>query len=690
MPSTPRRKTVTSRLAAPLLGLLLPVACADEPAASDSASEGASETDATGTGPGEGTPPADQPTAGDPTGVPVDSEGRYFIRIDDEPVPPVVLEMDKAKVIEVFGDDALKQIDLLEVDTTALLTTVLDQIQNACGNKWRLDSVNPMHDCQNPQYIPYDGMTADQLKAKYAEFGKNFGPDWKTSPEYAMVRLLSMTAANANVMGTALQKAAQYIADNPDVLKITFKSLLAQSLGLAVTEAFVPLDQLTLALQHTLIGSHPNVGNIEGKLPVTLYDAVYDMRPLAEKFGKKDDHPGILLADDETFTTKSDALTDEFRMKAIARSNLRLVEGIDASVGAGSMFVTTVPKIDCPTDDKPTKKCFVPLAFDFNDPEQVQLLGIAGMPTVDMRMSITELDTRIQPCTGEPSKGNYPDTPVGADDNWSTAQWTLERIIGTAGFYAYGDREYEQCFIKDGLTCDAGVWIGPSKIALKPPNPAGPVGWTQFKVLDKQVPAPQFLWEMFLEIAQVAIHDPTGDDDYAAPTPAQKANNIAEGDAKPVYALRGVPIGLTAEDMIKEIRPKLQEQADYIAHVILGKFWKHNDHLDFYYRRGEDGGAPMLFFIGPDDPRPSASDAGQPDESYAYAHPGFFADKDLGNKLSTLTKSKTDGTSHETLQLAVGETTVYMQDDAGQTYRLRFFVPEGADPTEIVVHVRPV
>jgi hypothetical protein len=31
-----------------------------------------------------------------------------------------------------------------------------------------------------------------------------------------------------------------------------------------------------------------------------------------------------------------------------------------------------------------------------------------------------------------------------------------------------------------------------------------------------------------------------------------------------------------------------------------------------------------------------------------------------------------------------------MQDDEKKVYRLRFFVPTGADPTEIVVHVRPV
>ncbi len=44
---------------------------------------------------------------------------------------------------------------------------------------------------------------------------------------------------------------------------------------------------------------------------------------------------------------------------------------------------------------------------------------------------------------------------------------------------------------------------------------------------------------------------------------------------------------------------------------------------------------------------------------------------------------------HEKLALPTGDTTVYMQDDAGDTYALRFYVPPGGDPTEIVVHVRP-
>ncbi|MBK7825941.1 hypothetical protein [Nannocystis sp.] len=178
------------------------------------------------------------------------------------------------------------------------------------------------------------------------------------------------------------------------------------------------------------------------------------------------------------FTTHSDALTPAFLMRAEAKSNLRLVEGVDASIGAGSMFISSDPD--------------APLAFDFNDPEKVQMLGIADAPTVDMRMAIHELDTFVPSCENDDKcQANYPDTPVDGDYIWTTPAWSLERIIGTAGYFAYGKVAHEDCLIF-GLPkpkCDAGVWIGPHKIPSPPPSgKGGPLGWTQFKVLDYHVP----------------------------------------------------------------------------------------------------------------------------------------------------------------------------------------------------------
>src|SRR5690606_10987621 len=98
----------------------------------------------------------------------------------------------------------------------------------------------------------------------------------------------------------------------------------------------------------------------------------------------------------------------------------------------------------------------------------------------------------------------------------------------------------------------------------------------------------------------------------AGPNDADPSNDpdleIEEGMMRPVFALKGVPIGLTADEMIAQIRPTLQAQADKIADVILGNYWTSNSRLDFYYRRAGDGGSPYLFFVGPEYKRPDADD----------------------------------------------------------------------------------
>ena len=708
MPSMPRRKPVTSSPAASLFGLAAPLlalltgACLEAPATSDSDSDSATDGSSSGTS-------TVAPTTGDDTGEPALAEGRYFIRIDDEPVPPVRLEMDRAKVLEVFGEAATKQIKLLDVDSAPLLAEVLARIQSSCGTAW--DDYTDVVDEKLPQDPKHNCATT--------ELGMTYGPDWKTSPQYAMVRLLTMTPRNGNVAGTALGQLWTYFHDpkkHNNAFGLSFEDLLAASLfcdasdldncvkqlnsfeqannpGFKTKEKelhttpFIPLAVLAETLKVTLMQSHPNINNPDGTLPVTLYDALYDMKPLAEKFGPvgvpgdPDYHPGLLMHDDAEFTTRSDALTADFKMAAIADSNLRLVEGIDASAGAGSMFISTAA---------------APLSFDFMDEQKVQLLGIAPAPIVDMRMRIAELTTTVPSCDGTHGDGeaacktNIPDAPLGGDKYiWGQPLWSLERIVAQAAYTAYKDRAFSYCFI-DGLPCDALVSIG------APPNPAG---WSIFDVkVGVLPPKPQFFWELLLGVAQVAVHDFTGPDvndvdkDLNKTEVLNAANGeleIDDGDANPIFALKNLSIGLTAEQMIAQIRPNLQAQAEFIAKTILGKFWKHNDHLDFYYRRGSDGGAPILFFAAPSDPRPDPNDPEQL-ATYGYAKPGFFADAALATRLSKTTLEGVADTEHEKLQLPAGETTVYMQDDAGKKYSLRFFVPTGADPTEIVVHVRPV
>jgi len=658
------------RLAAPLALALLFACNGDDTATgatasgtdSDTSTTGGTTTDASATATATATATAGTGTA--------EQGPRYFLRIDDEPVPPVILEMDKEKTLEVFGEAAARDTVLIEVDTQPLLVNALTAIQESCGKLWKNNWPDPKHNC---------GLT---------ELGKSYGADWKHSSEYSMVRMLTMTPANAVIKGTSLEPMYNVLAQINDP-NLKFSKVLAQTLGIAETDTFLGLDQLAQGLRQTLIASHPNVGDIHGRLPITLWDAANDFAPLGERFGPVGSHPGIL---DPEIPTKSDALTPAFKMRVIAESNLRWVDGIDLSEGGGEMFVVDGPSL---------------LTFDFLDPAKLQLEGIAAEPSVDMGFGIREAPDVVDACTDPATcTTNFPAEWIrGPDDAlqsgtpvpgtvWDYNAWLIEPIVARSALVAFWDLTYEKCLIFnfDKSKCQAGIWIGPEvDAAQKKPIDIldGPPGWSAFRAYDEPVPPAQFIWELFLEIAQVALHDIDGDDVPNDP------DDIQEGALAPVFSLKGIKIGLTAEQMIAQIRPKLQEQSDKLAEVIIGKYWKNNGRLDFFYRRaagdGDAAGAPHLFFIAEGDKRPDAADP-EALAAYTYTKPGFFTCPELTDacKASSLALPGIADTAHEKLRLVEGESTYYAQDDQGDTYAITFFVPPGSDPIEIVAQVRKV
>lgn len=683
--------------------LLLPASLVSLALAACNGSPPASTTEGATTDTGTGTT-GDTPTTSAGTAEPQPPElpkGLYALGLDDSPPSPIVLDLDRAGALEFFGDEAARDIKLIDVGTDALLADVLDRIQNSCGTTWK--SFQAVADDKLPQSALHN--------CSLTELGKTYGPDWKTSPQYAMVRLLTMTPRNGNVAGTALGSLWSYF-HNPEKLNnafgLSFEDILAASLScpddpndpndaadcvnkLKSTQqaqfpqykkveedlhmrTFIPLGVLSGTLKRTLMASHPNIANDSGKLPVSMYDALHDMAPLADKFGPVGEHPGLLMPDDADgdgqpeFATRSDAITPAFRMVVTADSNLRRVEGIDASTGVGEMFINPAG---------------TPLALDFMDEDKVKLEGIADVPTIDMRMRIAELDTRVASCDEDPvtCKTNKPDSPLGSDYVWSAPLWSLERIVADAAYETYKDRTFAHCFIT-GNPCDALVTIGAG---------GDPPGWSVFDVkVGVTTPKPQYFWELLLDVAQTALHDFTGPDisdadqdgNTAEILPAANGEpELAEGQAAPIFALKQVPIGLTAEEMLVDIRATLQTQADTIGELIVGKYWKNNSHLDFFFRRGDDG-LPYLHFIAPSDKRPHPDN---PDQlaSYDYANPGFFADAALTQKLSSTQIDGLADTDHEKF-LLTDDATLYMQDDDGVTYRLQFFV-YGATDVEVLV-----
>lgn len=622
----------------PLLALVTACASAETTVDGPGGSSGA---------PGEG--PGAEPT-----------EQRYFLRVDDEPVPLLKLDLNREKALKLFGEEAARQIVLLRMDTTALLQNVVDAIRNACGGAWRADDSAARADLSGSPYPTYD--------CSSTELGRTFGDDWRATPEFALVRLLGMTPANANVEGTSLQDFFHVMLQNREYWpRLDPANVLGIALGVPRTEPLIGTEALVAALRTQLLGTHPSVGNMGGRLPISLYDALRDLKTLPEKLGQRGtepwtgpgEHPGVLVPDDGGFTTTSDVLLPSFHMRVVARSNLHMVQGIALGKGAGEMFFSV-------GDD--------PLTFHFDDPAWLEVHGIADNPTIDMRLVMHEWPGIVPACTGLTACANNLPPPLGTP--WSGGVWTvppplLESIVARAAFNAYSQRRFTDCYVtKDGF-CLEGLDIGQN---------GAPPGWMVLRDDWKhvKVPEPQYLWELIDEIAQVALHDPDAD----------REMDIPEG-AAPVFALRGVPIGVSGPELVDQMRPNLQSQADTIASVILGRYWKANDPIDFYYRRPAPDAPPYLFFIAEDDLRPSPE---YPDQilPYTYDHPGFYASPLLTpqTKVSSRLVPGVEDTAHEKYRLSAGSTTLYAQDRHGRVYAVDFFVP--GDEREISARVSPL
>lgn len=555
-------------------------------------------------------------------------EVTYPLRLrDGDPTPTVTLSLDRAGVNEVINTSIQQGTELLRLDPAALLTNSLNAIKTACGTGWRNDSADPGFDCSR------------------TPLGQTFrGADgrWQSSPEFALVRLLTMTPANVDVTGTSISQL-RGIADALG-LGGGFSQILADTLRIPRTREIVSTDSVVTSLRTRWMASHPNMPS-DTRLPITLYDAMNDLTPLNARFGPVAPHPGVL---DPTVPTRSAVFTSAFRMVIVADSNLKWLDGIQLS--RGKDYMATVVDTRGPTYNDV-------LEFNFTDPARFDVQGLTPTPTVDMRFRVLENPTFVNACTGSGCQSNLPTAPRGTSYVWSTPRWQLEHIVGNAAFVEYG-----------GLRNALSYVLGAARIRVG--QDGNPAGWTDFFTLFGigSPPESQYVWELVNEVAQRALHRVVA---------GGSVSTIAEGNANVAFTLTGIPVGLTAEQIRASVRPVLQSQASTLSSRLLGDYSRNNGQLDLFYRRGADG-MPYVFFAAMGDPRPTAG--------YRYTRPGFYsaATLDASTKVSRTDIAGSGDTTHEKLPVRPGETVVYAQDEGGAVYRLRILVRPGGE-SEITV-----
>lgn len=446
-------------------------------------------------------------------------------------------------------------------------------------------------------------------------------------PAQNMRSLLLMTPDNANLEGTSME---DLIALSGSV-GIPPARALANLLGVGVTDRFIPPEIVAEIMLRNVVGSHPNARFRRGpvneehpdgmypvapnSLPLTLIDVVTNFEDMAERFGPVGEHPG--------FVATARGLTvveDGFAMHTFVNANALPFKGADL----GNASVASVNSIGAQIET----------AHDYSDPGWMSIEGLVPEPKVsELSFTVFENDAFIP--------GGDSREPVGQGNSpgWELPEHEFERVILEMA------REIEQ---QIPAHCDE-YELGTGVVAFR--ACVDEDGWVTMETFNDlgNPPPPGYLHDMILEIAQVRLHD----------------GGIAEGEADVALSLTDVEVGVDPEQLIAQARENLEQNpaalrefASLITDSTVGD-------ADLYYVRADD--ADWLYFVTPEDIR--LDDEGQPVRDYGYTAPGFFADRELTQKLSS-TEAVAGDAEHEKLRIAPGD-VVFAADDDDQRYEIR-------------------
>lgn len=337
--------------------------------------------------------------------------------------------------------------------------------------------------------------------------------------ERNLARLLTMDPDRADVSGSALAP----LLDLSARLGLPPPRVFADLLAIEPTEPILDRDVVAGALLDQVIRSHPAFdGDDEGRLAVTLEDALSDLATFAERYGPAGDHPGFVAA-----PPRAELFTPAFAMVVRGRGNVRILPGVRPGAGYASHVVP-------PVEGAPI------LDLDFEDPERFRVEGLEPEPRVALTLEVAEAEAffEIGPPDAPP--------PRGGSAVWSAPPWSLERVVAEASFRAFAGRFAGERV----LTYDLGAI-----------SPAATLVWRGGFVTVDVVgdlgppPPPAYIWDLMLDVAQRRLHD----------------GDLEEGSVRARLALPPLPIGLDAEGLVEAMRPLLQAQRAELVALMLGE-----------------------------------------------------------------------------------------------------------------------
>ncbi len=538
------------------------------------------------------------------------------LTVEDEPPQPE-LAVDETRRIELrylrFDVSGFEQRLTLE-DLQALPQTTLDGV-------WLLDL----------ELTPLVENALAQLKALPAEDVAELPPAAQN-----MRTLLNITPDNVDLSGTSLE---DLIALSGSVGLPPAKAL-ADIFEIGVTDNFIPIEANTQAVVEGLIGSHPATefrkGPVDAEhpdglwpvapnsLPITLGDVVSNFDDLAERFGPAQTefgaHPGF-IAEAEGLSV----VEDEFAMTVKVNVNPLPYKGADLTDVSNASVSSIASQIET--------------LFPLDDPDWMRVEGLVPNPSIS-RMTVVMVENDEFIASGDAREP----LPTGNSPAWDLPPWEFERVVAEMMRLAAAEisphcTEYE-----------LGTGVEAFSACIDETS------WVEFETFNNvgNPPPPSYAWDVVLELAQVRLHD----------------GGIAEGEADIAFSLTEVPLGVPAEAIVEEIRENMAADPLALEDLAENLIANTDGFADFFYWQPAPGGpveleGDWLWFVAPDDI--PVDDRG-PARPYNYENPGFFADAELTQKLSSTQAIDGDET-HEKLRITPGD-VLYVEDDTGRVYRV--------------------